>query len=461
MSKINTLLIPSPGIKSGRLLSCFPTGLYSIKEASRNAGREVDILNLVGDIEEIVFSSMRDIEHAIQSLFDPKHYNIIGLSTMGGTFPISIFLAENIKRLNPHTIVVLGGQQASFLPSEILKDFPFVDAVVVGEGEITFSEMLHCFRNSSDDWRGIPGVMIRTSPFVKRDLIKNLDHLPILRYNNHRKIYIKGTETDQNDVEGVRGCHARCRFCATTQFWQCRVRRKSPSRLVAEMLQIAEATDLSVFHIIGDNFTFPLKTFRETCKLMIKAGTKLKWKCDSRIGELEKDDLKLMKDAGCINIFVGIESASQETLNMINKKIDFAKTISMIEEALNLGIQIISSQIIGFPWEIERDVISTLKLHSQLLDLGVSNSIVNPLFPLAGAEGFPGTSLITDISLIEDTLPVLYQEEYSKELIRKYPHQFVQFGYYDTPHLRRSFVMAAIDAAHQIKEIKSYKKGSK
>jgi radical SAM superfamily enzyme YgiQ (UPF0313 family) len=454
MSRLNTLLIPSPAIRSGRLVSFFPTGLYSLKEMSRREGFEVDVLNLAGDIRNQVFASVQELNRSILALIDLESYNIIGLSTMGGTFPITVSLAKEIKRLKPLVTIILGGPHSSFLPAETLRDFPFVDAVVVGEGEHTFSEMLRCFQSSSADWRDIPGVAIRNHPFRERELIKNLDELPVLEYGDCRKLHLNGDSKGQIEVEGVRGCYAKCRFCATTQFWGCRVRRKSASRLVKEMIHLAGLTGLSECQIIGDNFTYPLKTFDEICRHFIKEGSGLHWKCDTRIGDLEKSDLKLMKDAGCTSIFVGIESSSPETLERINKKIDLAKTIVMVREALDLGIQVVASQIIGFPWETEPDVMATLKLHTQLLDWGVANSLVNPLFPLAGAEGFPGVPVVTDISRIEETLPLLFQDQSTKELIRQYPRQFIQFGYYETPHLRRSFIKAVIETAQQIGRMK-------
>ena len=121
----------------------------------------------------------------------------------------------------------------------------------------------------------------------------------------------------------------------------------------------------------------------------------------------------------------------------------------MIKEAISLGIHISTSQIVGFPWETEKDLIATLKQHSYLLDLGVSSDVLG-LLPLPGAEGFPGNPIVTDIRLIKDSLTSLCQDEYSKELIRKYPRQFIQLGYYDTPHLRRSFVNAIVETAQQI-----------
>jgi radical SAM superfamily enzyme YgiQ (UPF0313 family) len=442
-----TLLIPTPAYKLRKLNPYFPIGLYSIREVARQAGLEIEILDLADRFGDREFTSATGLGDAILALFDPSGYRIFGLSTLGPTLPISVYLAAEIKRRNPKAVIVFGGPHASFLPRETLEDFPFVDAVVVGEGEITFTGMLRGFRESPGDWRGIRGVMLRNSPFQKRELINNLDTLPMLDYDV--KPYLKNNKLFIR-VEALRGCYAKCKFCATSQFWECRVRRKSPARLVAEMSHLAESANILTFQMVGDNFSFPLNGFRETCKSIIETGIGFEWVCALRIGDLEQDDLKLLKEAGCSYLFVGIESASQDTLNRIHKKIDLNQSLFMIEEACKMGLQVGASQIIGFPWETEQDVMATLRLHSHLLELGAFSSFVLKLAPVPGAEGFPGTPVITDLSRIEDSLPDLCKDEFSKELIKKFPRQFTQFGYYETPHLRRSFINAIVDTAEQI-----------
>jgi radical SAM superfamily enzyme YgiQ (UPF0313 family) len=164
--------------------------------------------------------------------------------------------------------------------------------------------------------------------------------------------------------------------------------------------------------------------------------------------------LKLMKDSRCYGICVGVESASQTTLDRINKKIDLVNTIHMIKQARNFGIKINASLIVGFPWEAEKDVIATLELHSRLLDMDVM-SVIQPLHPLPNAEGFPESPIITEYDKIKHSLPIFIRDEYSAGLIRRFPQHFIHFGYYETPNLRRSFVMATVEAAQQVTGIKS------
>lgn len=454
MSGPRVLLIAAPAFRRGSLRSVFPIGLYSLRTVASAAGfAEVDILDLVDELGNPAMTSP-DIADAILDRFEPRDYEIIGLSTVGGVMTILLFLVQRIKERNPMVTVVLGGPQASFLAAETLRDFPAVDAVVIGEGEVTFVEMLRAFRRSHDDWRGIPGVMVRGTPFVKRDLIGVLDSLPLPEYD--AGLCLRDS-AEYLRIEALRGCYAGCRFCSTTQFWERKVRRKSPARLAEGMLHLSNLTGLSRFLFVGDNFSFPARTFRETCRYLIEANTGLSWGCALRIGDLEREDLLLLKEAGCFHLFVGVESASQETLDRIDKRVQIDKTCRMMEEALGMGLEIGASQIVGFPWEDEEDILATLRQHDRFLDLGISSRLV-ALMPSPGASGFPGSPLVMEMNRIESLLPPYCRDDFSRDLIHRYPHHFIQFGYYDTPHLRRTFIDSVVEAADHLEAIKQLRR---
>lgn len=451
MSTPRTILIPAPAFNHRKLRHNLSIGLDSIKAFCRSAGQDIDIVVFTDDILGKEFSTTPEIGDAMLSLFDPTAYDIVGMSTIGGVFSITLYLAEKIKQHNPNITIVFGGQHSSFLGKETLYDFPFVDAVVIGEGEVTFTEMLQSFKNSSQDWAGLPGVMIRQSPFIRRKFIDSLDDLPMLNYAPELRLK---DSMDYTRVESSRGCAQACGFCDTSIFWNRTIRRKSPSRLAAEMRNISNSTDIRKFYMVGDNFTSPIKACREICTNFIQSDLYLEWGCAARISELSRDDLQLMKNAGCFSIFVGVESASQQTLDKINKKIKLDKTIKMIQEAIELGFEIGTSQIIGFPWETEEDILATLQQHSRFYDMGVTSSDLVALMPKTATDGFPGIPIVSDLEQIDKSLPFYCQDSYSTRLIEKYPHQFLQFSYYQTPHLRRSFVLAVVETAQYIKGMK-------
>jgi radical SAM superfamily enzyme YgiQ (UPF0313 family) len=444
------LIIPHTSVIAERLVGIFPTSAYCLKEACASLPCRVDVLNPYLALSDLICDSVETIGDAIIALFDPGAYDVVGISTMGLTFPLSVYIAQSIKRYSPETRVVFGGPHVSFVAHQVLEQLPYVDAIVVGEGEETFVSMMQRFDVTMKAWREIPGVVLRDSLFIPAPLVPDLDTLPIIDYSDIRRQYLNSSNNIQNEIEGVRGCHASCSFCSTTNFWRRKVRRKSAARLVDEMLQLAESTQHDQFHILGDNFTSAIRFFREFCNLLVERNLGFRWSCSCRIGDLSTTDLDLMKRAGCTACFVGVESASQETILQIKKKMDLPQTLKTIEYAVNIGIDIRVSQIVGFPWETKGDLANTLKQHTRLLNMGVKDSIVNSLMPLAGAEGFHPARIIVDPETIKAELPGVYKNSFTLDLIAHHPDLFSSFGYYEASYIDRGYILAAVETAKNI-----------
>jgi radical SAM superfamily enzyme YgiQ (UPF0313 family) len=444
---MNILLIPAPAFEWRRFRSYQPIGLYSIQAAAARAGYAVDVLNLESllALEESPADSR--IGDALCDLFDPADYDIIGLTTISGVLPIALFVAERVRAANPKACIVLGGPHVSFLHQETLADFPCIDAVVVGEGEMTFVAMLEAYRGSPVDWTGIPGVATRHGSFVPRPLIPDLDALPYIDFSR-----LPDTSGDSSFVriDALRGCYGRCRFCSTTQFWQRRVRRKSSARLIEEMERGHDATGVNRFLMVGDNFAKDRPAISELCRRIRQKGHGWEWCCAMTIADSSREELEEMRDAGCVSIFVGVESPNQNTLDRMSKRVDADRTTAMIQTAIALGIEVSGSQIIGFPWETEQDIIATIRHHKKLLEMGAFPCDILPLVPIPGARGFDETPIVSDVDRMIANLPWHCREEYVHNLIARHPRHFTYFSYYETPHVSRQFIIAAADASNQI-----------
>ena len=196
------LTVPAPAFRDGRLRPVFPIGLHSIKAVAREAGFDIDILDGIGD-EDPTLVSASDVGDATLARFDPGAYDIVGLSTIGGSLSIVLRIAAAVKARSPSTLVVTGGPQTSFLAAETLRDFPYIDAVVVGEGELTFADMLRSWTGLSDAWSGIPGVRTRGAAFVPRPLVTPLDALPLPVYD--ARVCARDS-VEYLRIEALRGC---------------------------------------------------------------------------------------------------------------------------------------------------------------------------------------------------------------------------------------------------------------
>jgi len=117
----------------------------------------------------------------------------------------------------------------------------------------------------------------------------------------------------------------------------------------------------------------------------MERGIDIKWWCCGRVNIVNEEVLTKMKEAGCITVYYGIESGSQEILDYINKGITLEQAKNAIEITKKAGIRTSAYFMLGFPSETEADVRKTIEFNKRLpLDEHDTFSILTP---------FPGTEL--------------------------------------------------------------------
>jgi len=155
-----------------------------------------------------------------------------------------------------------------------------------------------------------------------------------------------------------------------------------------------------------------------------------------------------------------VESASQATLNRIQKDVKLDQEIEIIQKATETGFEVTTSFIIGFPWESSDDVNRTFDLHCKMLEDGVSRSLISILRPLQGTDLLSNHKVILDRDLSNidlyngtDEIPL---SDNTKELMHKYPNLFIHMGYFETPNLKKDNLIATQEAAAQINSLHQY-----
>ncbi|RPI77263.1 MAG: radical SAM protein [Desulfobacteraceae bacterium] len=450
------LLIPSINIANGKIVPYLPLGLLSLQSATLNY-KMVDIFIFHDDLLNKRCIDSDDLIENIIHKIDFKTYDTIGLSAVCNSFHHTLYLSKRIKEIDDEIGIWLGGPHVFPIAEDILKNFEQIDAVFIGEAEQSFLEAVNRRATGLYDLTNIPGVLIRNSRPSKRDLIADLDDLPYLHendafYNIFNSLY-KNNFTKSIPIDASRGCFGRCKYCSTRLFWDNIIRRKSNARLLSEMNHYHEKTNLSLFEFVGDNFSSPRRLFIDFCRHMINTNHSFKWGCSIRISDIKIDDLKILHEAGCKGVFIGLESASQITLNKLNKNINLKQGLKIIEEALKMDFEIVTSFIVGFPWESDEDINNTFKLHCSLLEMGVKTSQIHALGPLPGTELLKHHSVHYDRDVSDVSLDDIHLNDYSKFIIKRYPELFVHLGHYDSPNLDRSNVASIVATSFQLNYI--------
>jgi len=317
--------------------------------------------------------------------------DVVGLTAMTPTISAAISIARHLKQANPDLTIILGGAHATLLPEETLATAPEIDVIVRGEGEKTIIELLRALEgkqqldNISDIIYRWSGEIISTSA---RATNVDLDSLPFLAYHllprrGYKPEPPHGRALPFAALITSRGCPYRCSFCSKPIFGN-KFRGQSPERVVDEIVYQQRKFGIKEIAFYDDVFTLNKKRAYAIADEIIKRGLKICWTCETRVNLVDKELLRHIKQAGCYSIAYGIESASPEILNTLNKDI----TLEQVEESVRLsqevGLQTIGYFMLGSPGETPETIRQTIEFAKKLKLDFAQFTVTTP---------FPGTKL--------------------------------------------------------------------
>jgi anaerobic magnesium-protoporphyrin IX monomethyl ester cyclase len=330
-------------------------------------------------------------EKLIKQIFSQKSYDIVGISCMTTMIRDGLRISQVIKKHFPATKVIFGGPHPTVLPDETLKN-PYVDAICIGEGEITFLEIVQQggnFINVHGLWyKNAHGDVIKNNP---REIIENIDVLPypafdLLPMEEYIKYWFQ-LDSVAKKLRGIniltsRGCPYRCSFCQPTlcKLFGKKLRQRSPANVISEIVWWKEKYGINAVMFQDDTLVVNRRWIEELCDLLIINKTNISWGCNTRVDLVERDMFLKMRQAGLRKAFIGIESGSQRVLDEIyNKKITHDQVIRAVSILKSIDIKIQGYFMIGAPTETEKEIESTIKF-SKTLDIDEATfSITTPL----------------------------------------------------------------------------------
>jgi len=373
-----------------------------------------------------------------------QSFDIVGLSTICSSYPLTLRLAQEIRRTNPQAKIILGGPQASVVDVATLNAFPCVDVIVRGEADDTFPRLLQRFE--SNDWQTMPGITFRCDDHVIRNpnapVVENLDRLPLPAFDLDLRLKDRGGV----HLEIGRGCPFACTFCSTNDFFRRNFRLKSPSRMIADIASLKNQYGLGYFSLVHDMYTIDRKKVVAFCEAIIESGEKFTWGCSARTDCIDDELLELMARAGCTGIFFGIETGSQRLQHVINKKLDLAEAVQRIACADRNGIKTTVALIAGFPEETRDDLRDTIHFFIDALRFDHAEPQCSLLAPLAATPVYDQHKdhLVFDKIFSDMSHQSWCEDAVEIEMIKAHPEIFPNF-YAIPAQLERSYVKEVID----------------
>ena len=253
--------------------------------------------------------------------------DVVGVTAMTPTINGALYIADYLQSSYPSLIVMLGGAHPTLLPEETLKD-SCVDVIVKGEGDNTIVELLRVLQ-SQKPLSNISGIVYKQNDVIfnnsDRKTYVDLDSLPYLAYHllpwqKYRPHPPHGRALPFFAMITSRGCPYHCSYCSKAVFGN-KFRAQSPRRVVDEMVYYQFRYGAREVAFYDDVFTLGKERIHWICEEILRRNLKICWTCETRANLVDRELLKQMKKAGCYSISYGIESASQEILDIIDKDI--------------------------------------------------------------------------------------------------------------------------------------------
>ena len=266
-----------------------------------------------------------------------------------------------------------------------------------GEGEETFLQL--CKRISDKkEFRDLLGITVcddqRIIDNPMQDSWLDMDSLPFPRYDllDMRRYadYEEGIS-----YETSRGCPFRCAFCYVEYFHHRKWRAKSIKKVTAELSRIKKELGAGKLVFVDDNFFAHKKRSLDICQHMKADGLHMQWTATARADFLSgcsQKEMDIIKESHCEILSIGAESGSTHVLSEVQKDITPQQVKDAVKKCVLNAIMPTVSFMIGFPFETDVDVESTLRLYDELMAMGPQVEI-NGLFiyvPYAGTTLFEG-----------------------------------------------------------------------
>ena len=258
-------------------------------------------------------------------------------------------LVQQLRKNYPAAKHIAGGPHVNEFPEESLKIF---DSIVLGEGEESIIKAVNDFRISrlqtvykQESKIDINDYPIPKRHFMPKSTIAREGMMTLKAKPEYSKLL--GTTTLFS-----RGCPYSCAFCAMPKRKEFGkgIRFRDPKLISEEIKYLQKNYGIEGINLL-DEMCIPLNKSKAASHLEAIASTGILWRGQTRVDALTPELVNEMKRSGCIALGMGVESASQTALDMINKRIkvgDSKKAIRLLKEN---GIETRVYMILGLPGE--------------------------------------------------------------------------------------------------------------
>ncbi len=333
---------------------------------------------------EIKIIDMR-IDTDLKSNLDNFQPDIVGITSVTAEVNVALRVLQSVKNYCKDILTVVGGVHATMVPEDFNKEF--VDIIVIGEGEITFQELVEAYRNRTSFAKvaglALPGKeQLYFTP--SRELIKDLNSVPLpnrVLTGEYRQYYSRGSWRQLGALYSTRGCPFHCNFCCCWMVSNATFRIRGVESFIDDLKSIKEP----YIFVADDNTILDFEYCERLYQAVKREGIKKKYEFYGRADVIAKrpDLIEKWKSVGLGLVLVGFEEITDSNLKKYNKNCNVKSNEIAINILKQNEVEIIAYFLIDS--DFSKEDFNRLSEYIKIMEL------THPMFPIL--TPFPGTEL--------------------------------------------------------------------
>jgi len=333
---------------------------------------------------------------AVGSALDPDHYEVViidgrleadpveavlgrlddalcvGMGVLTGS-PIrdALAISRAVKARRPQLPVIWGGWHPSLFPEQCLEEGA-LDAVVIGQGEATFAEIVARL-TAGDGLAGVPGCAHRSGDHAVIESPRPLRDVNTFPRHDYElvpvELFYRLKGRRQLDYISSQGCRFRCTFCADPAVYKRGWTGLAPDRMASELTSWWKKYPFDEVAFQDETFFTSRRRVEEIADAFLSAKLPITWTATLRADQghrLDESSWAMARRAGLKRVMIGMESGSQAMLDWMKKDITIDQVFECAERCCRHGIGAIFNVIVGFPGESSDSVQESLEAGRRL-----------------------------------------------------------------------------------------------
>lgn len=359
---------------------------------------------------------------------------------------------EIARRAAPGCRTILGGIHPTFMYAQVLKESPWIDYIVRGEGEEIIVELMRSIADGRDqaERRSIQGLaFLEDGKLVAtpaRPVIEDLDSLTpdwsLLDWD--RYIYVP-LNTRVAVPNFARGCPFTCRFCSQWKFWR-KYRVRDPKKFADEIETLVRDFKVGFFILADEEPTIHRRKFIALCEELITRKLPVHWGINTRVTDIlrDRDLLPMFRKAGLVHVSLGTEAAAQLKLDRFRKETTIEQNKLAIRLLKEAGMVAEAQFIMGLENETSETIEETYRL-AQDWKPDMANWNMYTPWPFAELFEELGDRVeVRDYAKYNFVTPIIQPDAISREqvlkgVLKNYARFYMRKTFFEYPWIRDRF----------------------